>query len=146
VEPCLTREWICNLLVQLLLGLARAVALGSQSRRTHDHIFFVLFETPPTWKARLGELYSVIPPGTGLPFRRFLRFAGLRWRYSNPPPHGPTTSLKSKSKSAKVKVKVILRLTVSRPVCPVVRPPSGPVTNFSFSLKFSLDSYGFVIL
>jgi hypothetical protein len=29
----------------------------------------------------------VISPGTGFPFRRFLRFAGLRWRYSTPPPH-----------------------------------------------------------
>jgi hypothetical protein len=29
----------------------------------------------------------VIPPDTGFPFRRLLRLAGLRWRYSNPPPH-----------------------------------------------------------
>jgi hypothetical protein len=28
----------------------------------------------------------VIPPGTGLPFRRLLRLAGLRRRYSNLPP------------------------------------------------------------
>jgi hypothetical protein len=28
------------------------------------------------------------PPGTGLLFRRLLRLAGLRWGYSNPPPHG----------------------------------------------------------
>jgi hypothetical protein len=28
----------------------------------------------------------VIPPGTGFPFRRLLLLAGLRWRYSNPPP------------------------------------------------------------
>jgi hypothetical protein len=41
-------------------------------------------------------------------------------------------------------MKVILRLTVSRPVCPGVRPQLGPFTNFYFSLKFSLDS--FVIL
>jgi hypothetical protein len=27
----------------------------------------------------------VIPPGTGFPFRRLKRLAGLRWRYSNPP-------------------------------------------------------------
>jgi hypothetical protein len=27
----------CDLLVQLLLGLARAVTLGYESRRTHDH-------------------------------------------------------------------------------------------------------------
>jgi hypothetical protein len=37
-EPSLPREWVCNLLVQLLLGIARAVILGSTSRRTRDHI------------------------------------------------------------------------------------------------------------
>jgi hypothetical protein len=26
----------------------------------------------------------IIPPGTGIPLRRLLRLAGLRWRYSNP--------------------------------------------------------------
>jgi hypothetical protein len=36
--PSLTRGWVCNLLVQLLLGLARAVTLWSKSRRTHEHI------------------------------------------------------------------------------------------------------------
>jgi hypothetical protein len=30
----------------------------------------------------------VIPSGTGFPFRRLLRLAGLRWRYSTPPPRG----------------------------------------------------------
>jgi hypothetical protein len=30
----------------------------------------------------------VIPPGTGFPFRRLLRLAGLRCMYSTPPPHG----------------------------------------------------------
>jgi hypothetical protein len=30
----------------------------------------------------------VMPQGTGFPFRRLLRLAGLRWRYSNPPPRG----------------------------------------------------------
>jgi hypothetical protein len=30
----------------------------------------------------------VIPSGTGFPFRRLLRLAGLRWRYSTPPPYG----------------------------------------------------------
>jgi hypothetical protein len=38
VAPSLTRGRVCNLIVQLLLGLARAVTLGSKSRRTHDHI------------------------------------------------------------------------------------------------------------
>jgi hypothetical protein len=30
----------------------------------------------------------VIPPDTGFPFRRLLRLAEPRWRYSNPTPHG----------------------------------------------------------
>jgi hypothetical protein len=30
----------------------------------------------------------VILPGTGFPFLSLLRLAGLRWRYSAPPPHG----------------------------------------------------------
>jgi hypothetical protein len=38
VAPSPTRGRVCNLLVQLLLGLARVVTLGSKSRRTHDHI------------------------------------------------------------------------------------------------------------
>jgi hypothetical protein len=38
-----------------------------------------------------GDL--VMPPGTGFPFRRLLRLAGLRWRYSTPPPHGITLRL-----------------------------------------------------
>jgi hypothetical protein len=43
------------------------------------------FETPSTWRARSPYLY---PPGTGFPFHRLLLLAGLRWRYSTPPPHG----------------------------------------------------------
>jgi hypothetical protein len=30
----------------------------------------------------------VIPPDVGFPFCRLLRLPRLRWRYSNPPPHG----------------------------------------------------------
>jgi hypothetical protein len=58
-------------------------------------IFYCLrFEIPPTWIARSPYLYPqeqggpVISPGTGFPFRRLLRLAGLRWKYSNPPPWG----------------------------------------------------------
>jgi hypothetical protein len=51
-------------------------------------------ETPLTWRARLSYLYPqeqsslVIPSGTGFPLCCLLRLAGLRWRYSNPPPPG----------------------------------------------------------
>jgi hypothetical protein len=46
VAPSLTRGRVCNLLVQLLLGLARAVTLGSKSRRTHDHILLSNLRLP----------------------------------------------------------------------------------------------------
>jgi hypothetical protein len=42
VAPSLTRGWFCNLLVQLLLGISRAVTLGSKSSRTHDHRFLLV--------------------------------------------------------------------------------------------------------
>jgi hypothetical protein len=52
----------------------------------------------PTWRGRSPYLYPpqdkggpVIPPVTGFPLRRLLRLAGLRWRYSTPPTHGPNT-------------------------------------------------------
>jgi hypothetical protein len=47
------------------------------------------FETPPNWGQVPHEQgVPVIPPGTGIPFRRLLRLTGLRRRYSIPPPHG----------------------------------------------------------
>jgi hypothetical protein len=52
------------------------------------------FETPPTWRLSPRTYIPqeqggpVIPPGTGFPFCRLLQLAGLRWRYSNPPPRG----------------------------------------------------------
>jgi hypothetical protein len=48
VAPSLTRGLVCNLLVQLLLGLVRAVTLGSKSRRTQA-IFYFLFSMIIIW-------------------------------------------------------------------------------------------------
>jgi hypothetical protein len=39
----------------------------------------------------------VILPGIGFPFRRLLRLAGLRCKYSNPPPHGALNQAQSQS-------------------------------------------------
>jgi hypothetical protein len=87
VAPSLTRGRVCNLL--LLLVLASAVP-----RDPRPYFIVPILETPPTWRAR-SRIYipqeqggPVIPPDTGFPFRRFLWLAGLRWRYSIPPPHG----------------------------------------------------------
>jgi hypothetical protein len=62
----LTRGRVCRL--QLLLALASADIFGSNSYGTGDH-----------------NLLSQI---RDFPFYRLLRLAGLRWRYSTPPPHG----------------------------------------------------------
>jgi hypothetical protein len=93
VAPSLTRGRVCNLLVQLLSGLARAVTLGSKSLRTHGHILLSHLRLPQLGRPG-SRIYipqeqggPVISPGTGFPFCRLLRLAGLRWRYSNPPPH-----------------------------------------------------------
>jgi hypothetical protein len=53
----LTRERVCPL--KLLMVLASAVILGSESRGTRDRL---RFETPPTWRARSPYLY---PSRTG---------------------------------------------------------------------------------
>jgi hypothetical protein len=68
-------------------------SLSGPSHTELTTIFYtVSFETPPTWRARSPYLY---PPGRGwpsytprhwVPFSPPLRLAGLRWRYSNPPP------------------------------------------------------------
>jgi hypothetical protein len=89
VTPSLTRRRVCRL--QLLLALARAVILGS--------IFTVSDSRLPQPGERGLRVYilqeqggTVIPPGIGFHFRRLLRLAGLRWRYSTPSPHGPLSS------------------------------------------------------
>jgi hypothetical protein len=62
----LMRGRVCRL--QLLLVLASSIILGSESLGTWDHIL-------------LSQIWD-------FPFRRLLRLAGSRWRYSTPPPHG----------------------------------------------------------
>jgi hypothetical protein len=60
-------------------GVASAVILGSESSGTRDHIL-------------LSQIRD-------FPFRRLLRLAGLRWRYSPHLQTGEPLSLSSKSKS-----------------------------------------------
>jgi hypothetical protein len=82
VAPSLTRGRVCNLLVHLLLGLARTSTLGSKSHRTHGHILLSHLGLPlpggPGHRNYIPQQQSgpVIPPGIGFPFRRLLRLAG----------------------------------------------------------------------
>jgi hypothetical protein len=66
----LTRGRVCRL--NLLLALASAVFLGFESSKTRDNIL-------------LSQIRDFL-------FRRLLRLAGSRWRYSTPPPDGVNRS------------------------------------------------------
>jgi hypothetical protein len=63
--PSLTRRRVC--LLYMLLVLASADRLGSESLCSRDHVL-------------LSQIWD-------FPFRRLLRFAGSRWRYWTPPAH-----------------------------------------------------------
>jgi hypothetical protein len=62
VTSSLTRGWACRL--QLLLVLASAVILGSQSRGSQDHILLSQIRDSPTLEVQVPDLY---PPGAGWP-------------------------------------------------------------------------------
>jgi hypothetical protein len=64
--PSLTRGRVC--LFYMLLALASAIFLGSESLGTRDHIL-------------LSQIWD-------FPFRSLLRLARSRWRYLTSPPHG----------------------------------------------------------
>jgi hypothetical protein len=85
-----------SVLLQLLLTLASAVILGFESLGTHNHIL-------------LSQIRD-------FPFRRLLRLAGLRWRYSTPPPHGSRRVSESK---------LCYDQRFSRPVCLGIKQPPG---------------------
>jgi hypothetical protein len=71
-----TRRRISRL--QLLLVLASAVLLTSESCGTHDNILLPLIRDSPNWRARFPDLY---PPGTGWPSY----IAGHRVSFPSPP-------------------------------------------------------------
>jgi hypothetical protein len=83
--PSLTRGRVCN------FRCNHSIVRVAQNPKSY---FTVSSETPPTWRAKFPYLYPPgtgwpsqrVAPGIGLPLRRLLRLAGLRWRYSNPPP------------------------------------------------------------
>jgi hypothetical protein len=104
VTSSLTRGLVCHL--QLLLALASAVILRSESRGTHDYIllsqmrdFPNLEDQVPAFISLRNRVAQLYPPGTGFPFHRLLQLAGLRWRYSTRTPHEMLTNPQSQSQS-----------------------------------------------
>jgi hypothetical protein len=71
----LTRGRVCRL--QLLLVFASAVIFGSESRGIRDHILL----------SQIRDIH----------FRRLIRLAGLRWRYSTTPPYNPFARTEEKT-------------------------------------------------
>jgi hypothetical protein len=111
VTSSLTREWVCSL--QLLLALASEVILSSDSLGTRDHILLPQIRDSRNLGGQVPVFISpqehsgpVILPDTGFTFRRLLRLAGLRWKYSTLPPRGRV--------ALRVRVRVTLRLAVYR--------------------------------
>jgi hypothetical protein len=93
MAPSLTRRKVCNLM--LLLILVSTVPLWSDPHETQNHILLSQLLRLPQPGGSGPRIYISqeqggpdIPPGPKFPFRRLLRLAGLRWRYSIPPPHG----------------------------------------------------------
>jgi hypothetical protein len=131
----LWREERSVIYCKLLLDLARAVTLRSKSCRTHGHILLSRLRLPqpggpgPRIYIPQEQGGPVIPPGTGFPFCRLLRLPGLRWRYSNPSPHGTVSD----------SVRVTLQLTVSQSVRLGVEPDLGLLTRDNFFFFF--ESY-----
>jgi hypothetical protein len=66
VAPSLTRGRICNLLYNCFWAFARAVTLGSKSRRIHDHILLSHLRLPQPGEPG-SRIYIPPPPGTGWP-------------------------------------------------------------------------------
>jgi hypothetical protein len=77
------------LTTKLLLVLASRVFFGFESNGTHDHILLSQIRESPNLERQV-PVFRYPPgtgwPGTGFPFRRLLRLAGILWRYSTPPP------------------------------------------------------------
>jgi hypothetical protein len=66
-------------------------ALQASGYRTHLQSVIIYFGAvaPPGRKHRWYIFTSPTDRVVQFPFRRLVRLAGLRWRYSNPPPRGP---------------------------------------------------------
>jgi hypothetical protein len=131
-----------------MMGLSFTISDGGR-QRSHSHVrvprdswlhFTVSDSRLPQQGGPGPRIYipqeqggPVILPGTRFPFRRLLRLAGLRWRYSTPPLH--------LCLSLSLSLSLMLRPTVSRPVCLGIKS-----THLGLTTRFLLLSVscGFV--
>jgi hypothetical protein len=145
VVPTLTRGRVCNLLYNCFSTLPEQSRLGWSPAELTAIYYCHIWDSPNledqvsifiSPRNRFAQLY---PLGPGFHSCHLLRFAGLRWRHSNRLHTSLRQLSKSKSKSHYNWQSVGQSVLVSG-------AHLGPTTNFSFSLRFSLDSFRFVIL
>jgi hypothetical protein len=108
-----------------------------ESCRTHGHV--LLSHLSLSQSGGSGSRISIprkqggtiVPPGTRLLLRPILRLAGLRWSYSNSPPHGINEVKDYKSSQV-----ILDRRSAGQSVM-VSGTHLGPATNFfSFPIFF----------
>jgi hypothetical protein len=93
VAPPLTRGRVCNLIYNCFWALPEQPLLGRSPAELTAIFYCLIWDSQPGGSG--SRIYipqeqggAVVPPCTGFHFYRLLRFAGQRWMYSNPPPHG----------------------------------------------------------
>jgi hypothetical protein len=135
--PSLTRGQVCHL--QLLLALASAVILGSESHRTHDHISpSQIWDSPNL----VGQVPVSMSP------RNMVARLYLRHRVPLKSPHTTRWAVVEVFEPASTRVpgshaKVMLWLTVCRPACLGVKLHVGPKIRFLLlSRKLQVCSCG----
>jgi hypothetical protein len=74
-------------------ALPEQLLSGPSSAEPVTILYYLIWEAQPGWPGSCIYIPReqggpVILLGTEFPFRRLLQLAGLRWRFSNPPPHG----------------------------------------------------------
>jgi hypothetical protein len=83
-DNCSIPEVVCPLWREDGSVVCSEVTRWFKSRRTHNH---TLLFRPRLPKPGGTGPWSLYPPHIMFPFCHILQVAGLRWRYSDPPPH-----------------------------------------------------------
>jgi hypothetical protein len=130
VGRSLTRGRVCRL--QLLLALASAVILWSEPLGARDRIL-------------LSQIWD-------FPFRRLLRLAGSRWRYSTPPRHECTAFYNCHAAEIQVTMSmgstatfyqcVVLDTSMNGYLAKQISPCLAPIFRFLGSVYWSVLSNG----
>jgi hypothetical protein len=101
VAPSLTRGRVCNLLYNYFWALPEQSLLGGSPAELTAMFYCLIWDSPnlegqvPVFISPRTRVAQWCPRALGYLFCRLLRLAGLRWRYSNPVPHGYGTSQKT---------------------------------------------------